>query len=170
MVIVAFGNRNKSGGFGAGVGSFGGGASKKIGLKTTGNDGGHFGKSESGSSVSAGGFGSKPKTGTRFGAQTNGDSSNCARPKSADNDMPMLFRADVRDDEKPSQIKRTKIVTFSNVEWKKFDNIRVHPSGAKYNEPRIHVVANRDNIEFHGYNVSEMDEGVYYKIGRNQNS
>ena len=154
MLIVAFGDKNKGGGFGTGGGSFGGsfggGTSKKIGLKTTGNDGGHFGKSESGSPVSTGGFGSKPKTGTRFGVPTNGDSSNCARPKSADNDMPMLFRADVRDDEKPSQIKRTKIVTFSNVEWKKFDNIRVHPSGAEYNEPRVHVIANRDNIEFHG--------------------
>lgn len=56
-------------------------------------------------------------------------------------------------------------VTFSNVEWEKYDNVSVHPSGAEYNEPSIHIVANEKNIEFHGYNVSNMDEGVMYTIG-----
>lgn len=66
-----------------------------------------------------------------------------------------------------SQGKEVKIVTFSNVKWNRFDNIQVHPSGAMYSEPRIHVAASEENIEFHGYNVSEMDEGVYYTIDRN---
>lgn len=63
-----------------------------------------------------------------------------------------------------SQGKEVKIVTFSNVKWNKFDNVKYHPSGAEYNEPRIHVAANEERIEFHGYNISEMDEGVYYII------
>lgn len=63
-----------------------------------------------------------------------------------------------------SQGKEVKIVTFSNVEWQKFDKIKIHPSGAAYREPKIHVVANETNIEFHGYNVSRMDEGVYLPI------
>jgi len=32
-------------------------------------------------------------------------------------------------------------------------------------EPSVHVSANKENIEFHGYNVSAMDEGVFYTIG-----
>lgn len=56
-------------------------------------------------------------------------------------------------------------VTFNNVGWEKYDNVLVHPSGAEYNEPEIHVAANEKNIEFHGYNVSNMDEGVMYAIG-----
>lgn len=63
-----------------------------------------------------------------------------------------------------AQGKEIKIITFSNVTWKKFDNIRVHPRALTYREPRIHVVANEENIEFHGYNISAMDEGVYYTI------
>lgn len=56
-------------------------------------------------------------------------------------------------------------ITFSNVEWKKYDRITLHPSGARYNEPKTHIIANEEKIEFHGYNVSAMDEGVYYSIG-----
>lgn len=63
-----------------------------------------------------------------------------------------------------SQGKEVKIITFSNVKWNKFDNIKHHESGAKFGEPRIHVIANEENIEFHGYNISQMDEGVYYTI------
>ena len=63
-----------------------------------------------------------------------------------------------------SQGKEVKVVTFSNVKWKKFDNIRFHPDGSVYNEPRVHVIAEKENIEFHGYNISQMDEGVYYSI------
>ncbi len=58
-----------------------------------------------------------------------------------------------------------KVVTFSNVKWDHYDNIPFHPSGAEYNEPTVHVIANEKEIEFHGYNISEMDEGVFYKIG-----
>lgn len=63
-----------------------------------------------------------------------------------------------------SQGKEVKIITFSNVEWHKFDNIKNHESGARFREPPVHVVANEENIEFHGYNVSKMDEGVFYVI------
>ena len=65
-----------------------------------------------------------------------------------------------------SQGKEVKIITFSNVEWKKFDKIQIHPSGARYREPSVHVAASETNIEFHGYNVSRMDEGVYYPIDK----
>lgn len=63
-----------------------------------------------------------------------------------------------------SLVHKYKAVTFSNVEWIKYDNILAHPSGAQYNEPSIHVIANEENIEFHGYNVSAMNEGVRYTI------
>jgi hypothetical protein len=36
-----------------------------------------------------------------------------------------------------------------------------------YREPAVHVIYSEDNIEFHGYNISAMDEGVYYTIGKN---
>ena len=39
-----------------------------------------------------------------------------------------------------------------------------HPSGAQFNEPTVHIIANEENIEFHGYNISQMDEGVSYTI------
>ena len=67
------------------------------------------------------------------------------------------------------QGKEIKLITFSNVEWKKFDNVQTHESGrrAGYSEPLVHVEANEKNIEFHGYNISRMDEGVYYEIGKN---
>ena len=64
------------------------------------------------------------------------------------------------------QGKKVKI-TFSNVEWKRYDNVQFHPSGARYNERPPHIVAEEERIEFHGYNVSQMDEGVYYEIGAN---
>lgn len=57
-----------------------------------------------------------------------------------------------------------KAVTFSNVEWKKYDRISHHPSGAEFNEPTVHVIATEKKIEFHGYNISEMNEGVCYTI------
>lgn len=63
-----------------------------------------------------------------------------------------------------SQGQEVKIVTFSNVKWTKFDNIQYHESGAEFHEPKIHVAAMNEDIEFHGYNISEMDEGVYYVI------
>ncbi|GHU52964.1 hypothetical protein AGMMS49975_09920 [Clostridia bacterium] len=62
-------------------------------------------------------------------------------------------------------VHKFKAVTFSNVEWSNYDNISSHPSGAKYNEPKVHVKANEKAIEFHGYNISAMDEGVYYTLG-----
>lgn len=68
------------------------------------------------------------------------------------------------------QGKKVKIVTFSNVTWQKFDNVQSHDDGRTNgypNEPTVHVIANEQNIEFHGYNISQMDEGVYYLIGRN---
>ena len=61
-------------------------------------------------------------------------------------------------------VHKYKVVTFSNVEWEKYDNISYHESGARYNEPKVHVKANEKAIEFHGYNISEMDEGVFYTI------
>lgn len=61
-------------------------------------------------------------------------------------------------------VHKYKPITFSNVEWEKYDNIAVHPSGAEFNEPSVHIVASEENIEFHGYNVSQMDEGVTYTI------
>lgn len=65
---------------------------------------------------------------------------------------------------RPSIVHKYKPVTFSNAEWVKYDNISTHPSGAEFNEPTVHVIANEKNIEFHGYNISEMNEGVCYTI------
>lgn len=68
------------------------------------------------------------------------------------------------------QGKEIKVVNFSNVEWTHFDYIDNHIDGRKeggYDEPKVHVIANNQNIEFHGYNISEMNEGVYYTIGQN---
>lgn len=62
-------------------------------------------------------------------------------------------------------VHRYKAITFSNVEWVKYDNIPVHENGAQFNEPTVHVIANEERIEFHGYNISAMDEGVRYTIG-----
>ena len=56
-------------------------------------------------------------------------------------------------------------ITFSNVEWVKYDNISYHADGSvEYNEPKIHVEANEKEIRFEGYNISAMDEGVFYSI------
>ena len=65
------------------------------------------------------------------------------------------------------QGKKVKI-TFSNVEWRKFDNIQSHPTSPEYAsiEPKVHVIADEERIEFRGYNVSEMNEGVYYTISQ----
>ncbi len=67
------------------------------------------------------------------------------------------------------QGKEVKVVNFSNVEWRHFDRMTIHPDGraSGYDEPTVHVIANNQNIEFHGYNISEMNEGVYYTIGHN---
>lgn len=67
------------------------------------------------------------------------------------------------------QGKEIKVVNFSNVEWIHFDYIQPHEDGraAGFPEPQVHVIANKQNIEFHGYNISQMNEGVYYTIGMN---
>ena len=68
------------------------------------------------------------------------------------------------------QGKEVQSVNFSNVKWIKFDRIQSHINGRLLGftaEPHIHVIAEDKNIEFHGYNISEMDEGVYYEIGAN---
>lgn len=63
-----------------------------------------------------------------------------------------------------SVVHKYRAVTFSNVEWIRYDRLMTHPSGAQFNEPKVHVVAEEKRIEFHGYNVSAMDEGVRYTI------
>ena len=55
-------------------------------------------------------------------------------------------------------------VTFDTAGWVKYDNIRNHPDGSRFKEPKIHIVSKGKKIEFHGYNISEMDEGVRYTI------
>lgn len=61
-------------------------------------------------------------------------------------------------------VHKYRAITFSNAEWEKYDNLSFHESGAEFNEPTIHVIANEKKIEFHGYNISAMDEGVVYTI------
>ena len=68
-----------------------------------------------------------------------------------------------------SLVHKYKPITFSNVEWKKFDRISNHPDGSIFNEPSVHVYWNEERIEFHGYNISEMNEGVCYTIGAGDN-
>ncbi len=67
------------------------------------------------------------------------------------------------------QGKEIKPITFSNVKWKKFDKIVFHQPGftGGFKEPLRHVIAKDDHIEFHGYCISQMNEGVYYVIGKN---
>lgn len=60
-----------------------------------------------------------------------------------------------------------KAITFSNVKWEQFDKISNHPSGAEFNEPKVHIIACEEKIEFHGYNISAMNEGVRYTIEDN---
>jgi len=57
-------------------------------------------------------------------------------------------------------------ITFSNVEWRHFDKIQFHADAGPFShiEPKEHVIADGQRIEFHGYNVSEMNEGVLYEI------
>ena len=57
-----------------------------------------------------------------------------------------------------------KAVTFSNVLWQKYDDVASHPIDERFDEPPVHVVAEEKRIEFHGYHVSEMAEGVQYEI------
>ena len=57
-------------------------------------------------------------------------------------------------------------ITFSNTEWEKYDNVRFHETD-RFIEVPEHVIATGENIEFHGYHVSEMDEGVKYSISPN---
>lgn len=65
------------------------------------------------------------------------------------------------------QGKKVRVITFSNVEWAKFDKVAFHPPGRpRYSEPLEHVIASEENIEFHGYNISQMDEGVRYTIDK----
>ena len=67
-----------------------------------------------------------------------------------------------------SVVHKYKEVTFSNVEWTKYDNIKVHAvAPSQYKEPLVHVIANQKAIEFHGYNVSAMDEGVFLTLSSN---
>ncbi|MCL1987666.1 MAG: Hsp70 family protein, partial [Firmicutes bacterium] len=62
-----------------------------------------------------------------------------------------------------SVVHKYKVVTFSNVAWEKF-HIHGEQSPSFPNEPKVHVKASEQNIEFHGYNVSAMDEGVFLII------
>lgn len=55
-------------------------------------------------------------------------------------------------------------VTFDDVGWELFDNVSFHSPAINYNEPKIHVEASNKNIAFHGYNISQMNEGVRYTI------
>jgi len=61
-------------------------------------------------------------------------------------------------------VSKYKEITFSNVEWVKYDYISNHHPGLS-NEPKVHLTASKKAIEFNGYTVSAMNEGVYYSIG-----
>jgi len=62
-------------------------------------------------------------------------------------------------------VSKYKVITFKNVKWITYDNVKYHPPGLS-NEPTNHTITdNEKDIEFHGYTVSEMNEGVYYMIG-----
>lgn len=95
----------------------------------------------------------------------------CAYCNKLEIDYSVPTRADLSDyrgEKVTVQGKEIKPITFSNVEWTRFDNINVHTNGRRHgylHEPKVHVVLKEKNIEFHGYNISEMDEGVYYLIG-----
>ena len=78
--------------------------------------------------------------------------------------FPFLKSSAGTDNVNQDVVSKYKTITFSNVEWVKYDNIRIHPAGLA-NEPQKHLIANEKAIEFHGYTVSEMNEGVYYTIG-----
>lgn len=93
------------------------------------------------------------------------DISKFGRPvKSSNNASGSSLGLMINRDSTGGAIHKYKAVTFSNAEWGKYDRISDHPSGAEFNEPSIHVIADEKKIEFHGYNVSQMDEGVTYTI------
>ena len=93
------------------------------------------------------------------------DISKFGRPvKSSNNASGSSLGLMINRDSTGGAIHKYKAVTFSNAEWEKYDRISDHPSGAEFNEPSIHVIADEKKIEFHGYNVSQMDEGVTYTI------
>jgi molecular chaperone DnaK len=85
--------------------------------------------------------------------------------KQETSDAPGLFQTQPGPMTNQDVVHRIKDVTFSNVKWIPYDHIKQHPSGAEYNEPKVHVIAVQKAIEFHGYNISEMNEGVDYTIG-----
>jgi len=91
----------------------------------------------------------------------------CAYCKDFEIDYSIPRGAHDEDEYVEIQGKLVKVVTFSNVEWQKFDRLNYHEDGraAGYAEPTEHVIATEDRIEFHGYNISAMNEGVYYVIG-----
>ncbi|MCL2157796.1 MAG: hypothetical protein FWH48_00140, partial [Oscillospiraceae bacterium] len=65
-----------------------------------------------------------------------------------------------------------KIVTFSNTEWETYDNKSKaeHLNDISGGYPlRKHVIKNKSNIKFVGYNVSSMDEGVFIILDQNSN-
>ena len=89
-----------------------------------------------------------------------------SRPVSSQNEEKRTFAGLMfKGGNKQNLAHKYKPVTFSNVAWQQYDAVSYHPSGAYYNEPKVHVLANEKTIEFHGYNVSMMDEGVRYEIG-----
>ena len=93
------------------------------------------------------------------------DISKFGRPvKSSNNASGSSLGLMINRDSTGGAIHKYKTVTFSNAEWEKYDRISDHPSGAEFNEPSIHVIADEKKIEFHGYNVSQMDEGATYTI------
>lgn len=93
------------------------------------------------------------------------DISKFGRPvKNSNNTSDSSLGVMINRDSASGAIHKYKAITFSNAEWEKYDRISDHPSGAAFNEPSIHVIADGKKIEFHGYNVSQMDEGVTYTI------
>lgn len=93
------------------------------------------------------------------------DISKFGRPvKNSNNTSGSSLGVMINRDSASGSIHKYKAITFSNAEWEKYDRISDHPSGAAFNEPSIHVIADGKKIEFHGYNVSQMDEGVTYTI------
>lgn len=55
-------------------------------------------------------------------------------------------------------------ISFEDVAWVPYDNVSVHSTNYMYTDPPVHVIRSGDSIEFVGYCVSKMDEGVTYKI------
>ena len=80
-------------------------------------------------------------------------------PEQADRSMGVALRGTDQ-----NLVHKYKAITFSNVAWKKYDHVAHHPNAAMYHEPSVHIKASEKKIEFHGYNISQMDEGVTYTI------